>query len=292
MNKPGSTGHSKPNIGHRPNASRSAAPAYSSSQAGTPYRGAASKWLATSSENTCEATNVISYALIGAGGSGTHLLTPMAKYLTTFHGTEPWRLGVFDGDTVEPKNLERQLFADHAVTMNKAEAVVAALGDLHVTAIPEYLSGDNIARYLQDGTIVLIAVDNYPARALIERHMATLANGVVINLGNEESTGSCQVWIRRDGKNVTPPISFLHDEILSGGNDRAEMSCAQIALIPGGEQLIIANMASALYGLTALHLYHQASEEYWTELHFDLMAGKTYAVDMRPRRGWQDQVMA
>src|SRR3970282_710134 len=118
------------------------------------------------------------YVLIGAGGTGTHLLPPLLAYLTTYHDgvdSDVWELGVIDGDNVEPKNLSRQLFNPSTLTLNKARASVLPFRYMrNLVAIPDYLGPDNIEKHLTEGCVVLIAVDNFPVRALIERHCLTL----------------------------------------------------------------------------------------------------------------------
>ena len=226
------------------------------------------------------------YVLIGAGGTGTHLLHPLVNYLSTFHSDGDFDLGIMDGDEVEEKNLARQLFTPADVLVNKAKAAVTPFRHLrNVIPIAEYLGDDNLSRYITEGSIVLIAVDNWPIRAKIEMHCLTMDNVVVINGGNEEESGSCQIWVRKDGKNETPPLSFLHPEIHDDGPDRATMSCQQIAALPGGEQLIIANMSSAMWMLTALMDYHRQTMV-WTELQFDLASGESIGLDQREKRGW------
>lgn len=228
--------------------------------------------------------------LVGAGGTGSHFLAPGLTYLKTFYGNaDPnvWQFGVMDGDDVEGKNLERQLFDPSLVHLNKAKASLYPYPSMtNLIAIPEYLGTDNISRYITEDMTVLIAVDNFPVRALIEDHCLNLNNVAVINGGNEIDTGSCQIWIRQDGKNITPPISFLHPEIRRPGIDRAELSCQQIAELPGGEQLIVTNMSSAMYMLLALMAVN-VNEVKWTEVQFSLTSIRdTYEVDNRQIRGW------
>ena len=62
-----------------------------------------------------------------SGGTGTHLLAPLHRYLYAHHRGGEWMLYLIDGDVVEEKNLERQLFVPGAVTMNKAAAAVAQM---------------------------------------------------------------------------------------------------------------------------------------------------------------------
>lgn len=231
------------------------------------------------------------YLMLGAGGTGSALLRPLARYLTASHankGTD-WVLGIMDGDDLEDRNLARQIYDPQWVTMNKATAAEGTLQDAghgdSVGAITGYLGPDNIEHYVTDGDTVLICVDNFKVRALIEDHGLTLPNLVVINGGNELDTGSCQIWVRRDGQNITPPLTFLHPEIREGTIDRAGMSCDEAAALPGGEQLITANLASALWILTSL-MAVEANDIRWTEIQFDLTKGKTSAMNGIPLNGW------
>jgi len=225
------------------------------------------------------------YVMIGAGGTGTHLLGPLVAYLGT--KKESWALTVIDGDSVEDKNLERQLFHPAMVTMNKAEASLLPYKHLeNIVAVRDYLGASNIAEFIPDNSTVLICVDNFPIRAMIESHCNTLPNVVVINGGNERESGSCQIWERGGGKNTTPPLSYNHPEILAPGKTRADMTCEETAQLPGGEQLIVTNMASANYMLLGL-MDVERKDIRWTEAQFNLGNLKeSYAADYRDLKGW------
>jgi hypothetical protein len=200
------------------------------------------------------------YDLVGAGGTGSILYPLLKRYLTTYEKTsgEPFRITIIDGKEVAAAKLDRQLFEGRYSGSNKAEALVAQYQDdpKVVIAVPSYLNDQNIGG-IRNGDVVLIAADNYPVRARIERHAATLDNITVINGGNEMRDGSLQIYMRRKGKNVTPPMSRGHAEILEDDKrDPAALSCEQIAALPGGEQTIIANMMSATAMLNGLHMVH------------------------------------
>ena len=238
------------------------------------------------------------YVMVGAGGTGTHLIAPLVAYLTAHHHEGDWLLHVMDGDNVETKNLERQLFRPADVTNNKALAVVAHYDERHVKAIPQYLSEENLPRMIQDGDTVLICVDNFTVRKRIEDHCRTLNNVTIINGGNEKWSGSVQLWVRAMGEDVTPRIGYLHPEIaLKKGEDRANMTCAQAAALPGGEQTIIANLQSATWMLTALWRAHallfihsvgqEPSPITWTELQFDALLGTVDHIDQRMSAHWR-----
>ncbi|TKC01148.1 PRTRC system ThiF family protein [Pedobacter cryotolerans] len=70
-------------------------------------------------------TNPISVNLIGAGGTGSQILTALARMNFALLDSVHCGLNVtiFDPDTVEPSNLGRQLFNEHELGMNKAVAL-------------------------------------------------------------------------------------------------------------------------------------------------------------------------
>lgn len=240
------------------------------------------------------------YIVIGAGGTGTHLLRPLHAYLTAHHQTDDWMLFIVDGDVVEEKNLARQLFTPATITLNKAVAAAGALNDIpHVAAHEEYVSEENIGRFVQNGDTVFICADNFTVRRRIEDHARTLDNVIIINGGNEKWDGSVQLWVREEGNDITPRIGYLHPEIAVGmGEDRAEMTCIQAAALPGGEQTLIANMTAATWMLTALWRYHEGlaympldnnpGPKTWTEVQFDARNGTVEHIDQRLSAHWSN----
>lgn len=234
------------------------------------------------------------YTLLGAGGTGSILYESLLRYLETFHRhrDENFYLQVIDGDAIEAHNLDRQLFAEQTIGGNKAEALVhtTPFKPPHGKLFPvnDFLGKKNVEKLIRDGDIVLIAVDNYSVRALVEERGKNLDNIVVINGGNESTDGSCQLWIRREGKNVTPPMSHCHPEIAyKADNDRAAMSCQARSKLKGGEQTIIANMASAVAMLNMLRLHHQNDvPKGGHEVYFDLDTLAMRPEDLRGVEGW------
>lgn len=230
------------------------------------------------------------YILIGAGGTGSHFISAALPYLKAYHDNngEDWEFLVVDGDNYESKNLSRQLFNPEFVGLNKADTLAQMYQRYPVYGIPKFLGRQDLPAIILENSVVLIGVDNYSLRAIVEQHVSTLDNAVVINAGNEYHDGSVQLWVRDNGENKTPRLSYGHPEIrYIGEDDRAFMSCQEVAQLPGGEQLIIANMAAAQHMLTALWRYHSdAWRTGWTELQFDLLEGRVDHIDMRERRNW------
>lgn len=231
------------------------------------------------------------YVMIGAGGTGTHFIRPALAYLDAWHSqnSQEWDFTVVDGDTYESGNLSRQMFDTKYVGTNKATAVAEMYKQYPISAYPHFVGLDNLQSIIEEDSVVFITADNYSVRSLIEQVGHLRSNIVVINAGNERHDGSVQLWVRENGVNLTPRISYLHPEIkYVGEDDRAAMSCMQMAQLPGGEQLIIANMTAANHMLSALWRYHTGvwRESGWTEIQFDALTGKVDAIDMRERRNW------
>lgn len=254
------------------------------------------------------------YVLIGAGGTGSIIAPHLLRQLRKVH-RDNFELHIVDGDVVSDGNIARQNYRHTDVGHNKAEILACQLADVtdmidlpaNICPEPAYIDQRTAELFIRDGDIVLIAVDNYRARADIERRALELDNVVVINAGNEATTSSCQIFARRNGENLTPPISYMHDEILTPGMTREEEDCMAKADSPDHEQTIAANLMSAAWMLAALtHVqdmeqraataaeiarklgykqdaedFEQESSPFWHELHADLHKGKAGGPDWR-----------
>ena len=230
------------------------------------------------------------YFLVGAGGTGTHLLPAMLAYLRNHHelaGTE-YQVVIADGDIFEPKNAVRQIFLDGAVTVNKADAMLMMYPGHPLVSVSRYIGKADIEQMVMDGDVVIICADNYSVRALIADHVRTLDNAVVINGGNEVSDGITQLWVREGGENLTPPITYGHPEVrYIEETDRSGLDCIALAKLPGGEQTMLANMQCAVLMLQELQRWHSgAFRTGWTETNYDNITGIVERIDMRERRNW------
>lgn len=236
-------------------------------------------------------TQLQTYFLVGAGGTGTHLLPALLTYLRSHHANaeSEYQVVIADGDIFQAGNMSRQLFSPGLTTVNKAEAMLLMNPGHPIIAVSRYIGKADIETMIMDGDVVLICADNYSIRSLIVDHVKTLPNAVVVNAGNEQTDGSVQLWVRENGQNVTPSLTYGHPEIqFTSENDRSEMDCVTLATLPGGEQTLIANMTAATFMLVALQRWHSGiyQEGGWTELQFDLRRGQVDHIDMRERRKW------
>jgi len=154
------------------------------------------------------------FIVVGVGGVGSNLAAPLARLISYAKGEneEPSKITFIDGDTVEKKNLTRQDFIQQDIGKPKAEAIVTAIA-LHgvdVDFVPAYVDKDNVGKYITDGSIVIVGVDNNVSKHLIQEHCCTLANVILIVGGNETYDGDVSVYWRKDGIDLLPPI--WHDQ--------------------------------------------------------------------------------
>ena len=189
------------------------------------------------------------YALIviGAGGTGTYFL----KEFSRFHGSEASpikRFIIFDGDTVEEKNLERQAFATDDIGRNKASVMAEVLHDAFGTpweAYGQYLTKiSQLNAAIKDTKMIPLiigCVDNHACRLLLEECFQKKEDIVYLDSANEFSTGESVFAYKAGGKVISPCRSHYFPDILGKrGKDRTEMSCEELNLV--APQHIATNM--------------------------------------------------
>jgi molybdopterin/thiamine biosynthesis adenylyltransferase len=219
------------------------------------------------------------YTVIGGGGTASHLIPVLARSIGPQDVIHVW-----DGDHVETGNLGRQMFAPTDIGKPKATVWAERFPDV-VKDHPAWVGAVDIDRVVQERDIVLICADNMTVRRIVAEHAETLSNVTVINGGNEQHSGSVQVHIRRDGTNLTPPITYHSPEIMSTDPDRSLLSCAQLARLPSGDQTVLANMTVATLMLHALirarEVFPISVDKQWTKVTFDIISGIWQPSDFR-----------
>lgn len=219
--------------------------------------------------------------IIGLGGIGSHLVSPLCRYVDAIPRSDQKGREVivlFDGDSYEARNADRQDF--HEIG-NKAEITAQRMQktfpSLGIDAKPHFVTEENIFLFIDAGDVVFLGVDNHATRKLLSDHCQKLAEVVLISGGNEFTDGNVQVYIRKKGKDLTPPLTHLHPEI-EKPRDRnpAEMSCEQLAQA-GTPQLIFTNLAVAVQMLSAFWMVNEfltgKGELKYSEQYFDLVTG-------------------
>ena len=190
--------------------------------------------------------------VVGAGGTGSWLLVPLARFLAAerYEGA----LHIWDGDKFENDNAARQQFSAAQVNSNKAAAQCASLLLLHpnlnVRAHAAYVGEQNVDALMTEGGAILVCVDNHPARVLLARGLCALNNAYLITCGNELTDGNVHITIRQDGYDLLPTLLDRHPELAESRQGARGAGCAdQIA--QGVTQLLPTNFLAAAYALAA-----------------------------------------
>jgi molybdopterin/thiamine biosynthesis adenylyltransferase len=210
---------------------------------------------------------------------GTRLSQVVCQYLA--HQKTKVTVTLIDGDNFEPKNADRQVFGKLG---NKAEVTAERLVEeypnLTISTKNRYVTEENAFVYIQENSVVFCCVDNHASRKLLSEHCAWLENAVLISGGNDYHDGNVQVFIREKGKNLTPPITYLHPEIAEPADKNpAELSCEELAAT-SSPQLIFANLKVATEMGILFWLLTERSIPF-SELYFDLTTGAQRAINRK-----------
>ena len=225
--------------------------------------------------------------IVGNGGIGSNLGVPLVKLVTYLQNNRTIKgsviIKVVDGDVVERKNVIRQAFINNeagqkksSVTAEYLQAVALEMGaeKVKVESHPYYLKDDNIANLIRTNDIVLVGVDNYITRRIIEDRMKKLSTVLVIVGGNEYDDGDVNVIHKENGKFLTPLYTEKHPEVLVKDLFPDQVSCEAGAV--SAPQLILANMTVANFMLEAVHSYLTTKKVEWHEKMFDLKTGNVH----------------
>lgn len=224
------------------------------------------------------------FTIIGDGGIGSNLSDKLVKLLAFYRKKEIIKedisITVCDGDVVNKSNLLRQHFYPEDEGSKKTDITTLHLQSLAndicnnilVKSFPYYVKEENINKVIADGSIVLVGVDNYITRQLIEDYSQKLEKVLVIFGGNDYDDGDVNILLKEEGKYLTPLLTEKHPEIVEKKDKFPdEMSCEEASV--STPQLILANIRVADYMLEAVNTYITKGTINWHEKFFDLKTG-------------------
>ncbi len=207
--------------------------------------------------------------MIGLGGIGSILCERLARYLT-YSAEAGVSLLLIDGDEYEAKNFERQDFTRMG---NKAEVKAADLKmqfpRINVSSFPAFVNETNLAQVIKEGSIVFLCVDNHKTRMLVSNYSKNLTDVTLISGGNDLIDGNVQIYIRQQGKDITPDLCSYHPEI-ANPNDKLpeEMSCEELA--EAEPQLYFTNLGVATIMCWAFYNAVVKGQYERSEVYFDI----------------------
>ena len=147
------------------------------------------------------------------------------------------RVGLFDGDHYELRNIKRQDFRELG---NKAEVLSESLQAKfpqtffrfhpYFIGLTKSEKTLDIGSQVKEGQVWFLSPDNNKTRKIFNDHFQKLQDGVLIAGGNNELDGMAHLYIRKEGADVTPPLIFQYpalenpDDLLPDelGCDRSE----------------------------------------------------------------------
>jgi molybdopterin/thiamine biosynthesis adenylyltransferase len=221
---------------------------------------------------------------IGLGGVGRRAAEPICRTLLYQSGGALPEITFIDGDAYESRNVQRQPCTDDDAVkqVNKAESAAMEMKRLlgiDVVAYPNYLIPRNAPHLLKDGDLIIAGVDSFAVRKLIVDFAEQRDNIIVVSGGNELTDGNVQVFIRRNGVNITANLDEYHPEIADPQDKRPDQhTCLQQQEIH--PQLVRTNnMAAALMTNVVGELLDTEEEDLpkfaYGEVYFDVKKNKT-----------------
>lgn len=208
-------------------------------------------------------TPIVPIVLVGCGGTGSHIAQALARLAAHCRDTGGPRLDLafIDGDTVEAKNVGRQLFSAADIGKNKAQVLASrfsAVFGLPIAAVPEMLSATWQHRMTGQGYGILVgAVDSAAGR----RAIANTLGGVWklwLDCGNHEHSGQVVVGnadrlsqlhdcLKLGVCSRLPSAPLIYPELLKDAPKRVRADCAA-AMQDNAQSLMVNAMMAAIAG--------------------------------------------
>jgi len=207
--------------------------------------------------------------VIGLGGVGTILVERLARFLN-YSRDISCKFLLLDGDTYELKNYSRQEFSEIG---SKAETKEVELQmkypRLRFMSENVYITEANIGNYIKEGNIVFVCVDNHKSRKIISNYCKNLKDITVFSGGNEFEDGNVQIYVRREGVDLTPDLCAYHPEIQNPEDKLpTEMSCEELA--NSEPQLYFTNLGVATIMCWAFYNVIIRQKIVRSEVYFDI----------------------
>jgi molybdopterin/thiamine biosynthesis adenylyltransferase len=195
--------------------------------------------------------SLLEVVIIGLGGIGCVLCEHLCRILafsSPFTRIKIIKVILIDGDTYQFRNVERQNFdriGNKAIV--QAERLSNKFPRILFGAIPCFVGEKNsekeiaVESVVKECRIIFLAPDNGKTRKLVNDRCAVLKNTVLISGGNDIVDGYAHVYLRKDGKDITPPLSYMNPSVAEPKDKSpAEMGCAE--LMESKPQLYLANL--------------------------------------------------
>lgn len=205
----------------------------------------------------------VTIALIGCGGTGSHIAQSLARLASHCRDTNgpDVQLVFVDGDTVEHKNVGRQLFSALDAGRNKAQALAArfsAVFGLHIVAFPHMLQAGTVVANPHAYGILVGAVDTAAGRRAIAAQLGQYNWKLWIDCGNHEHSGQvvCGNTLSQDGMKQAiqlgmcaklPAAPLVYGDLIKDAKAQPREDCAA-AMEDNAQSLMVNQTMAAIVG--------------------------------------------
>jgi len=236
----------------------------------------------------------LSVALVGAGGSGSQMLTGLARLNAGIRalGHPGLRVDVIDADTVAEANVGRQLFAPGDVGQNKATVLVNRINAWFGTAwraIPARIESPNDHMMSGRNGLVISCVDTARARVAIGKACEARHALLWLDLGNRAQDGQIVLGIpawddeHRAYTHRLPTVLELFPELVTNAkrldaDDTPSCSLAQAL----ERQHLFVNQAVVTPALQLLWQIFRFGRISWHGAFVNLASGRTTPLPIDP----------
>ena len=208
--------------------------------------------------------------IIGLGGIGTALTEFMCRYINYKEELNPRQMMLVDGDTYELKNMRRQIFKEFGNKAEiKADELELRFRDIEFDVYPSYVNQENIGDVIRENDMVMLCVDNHKTRKIVNDYCSTCNNVTLISGGNDWIDGNTQLYIRKDGADITPSLTAYHPEIANPADKSPEeLSCEELST--SAPQLFFTNAVAAVYMCLMFYNVVNSDKVPASEVYFDI----------------------
>lgn len=188
--------------------------------------------------------NPLDIVLIGAGGTGSQIITGLARmnYGLKKLGHTGINLYVFDGDAVSEANVGRQIFSPSDIGRNKAEVLVTRVNTffgLKWQAHPQFVEHIPSIKLYAGPDIVITAIDSAEGRVKIHERLKYSNVSYHLDIGNRTRSGQIVLgtvpekgFDQPDDEAVykLPTVIDLYPDMGEGEKDRGPSCSVEQAL--------------------------------------------------------------
>lgn len=204
------------------------------------------------------------------------------------------RLVLVDGDTFNARNTLRQgagagsKLAGRMLSIKKSMLYVSYLQRMQLIGYNSYVNPGNVSKIIprepdpnrgnevaehlysalpdhkRNATVVFMAVDNAKTRYELSMYMENFENCLVLNGGNEKTTGHVTIYERSKGVALDPNLPEIYPNITADADQRPdELDCTHVA--PAHDQIAVTNSIVANIMLACFNK--------WVRSGFDVTVG-------------------